>query len=675
MSTVMNTHDQVPHDQGAVFRRVLGALRRRAHVVGISGLVGVCVAFALTTILFPRYTAKAQVIFEPSKWANGAQPSTAGPIDDATVESQIAAITSEAHLRRVLERLVSQARAGNDGTGLSAEIVEAGYLDNLARRLKAFKELHSRVIGITYTSKNPELAAAVTNQAVEIYLAGVTERMRADRDTVLKSLNDRIPVVMRDLERAEGRVQDYRIAHGVPETNRGNTVDQLLADLNGELAVAKADLAGRQARLVREVQHPKEGIAGPTEALSGSGRASVLASTDPQAPHRYFTEGVADPSSKLATDSAALQTRVRLMEDRLAVLRDATAEGRKPELQLRQLQQEATAARQLYDGLVQRRNEVLEREVLPDVRVLSPASIPIEPSSPNPILLLLPSLVFACGVGGMLAVFMEQLDQGLRSEQDVKESLGVSCIGLIPKLPRRQRPLSHKHLKPSSSYAEAIKSVVASALRLSEDQWLPEVFLVTSSISGEGKTTLATSFAGYAAQLNRKVLLVDFSFKPPGNTGKVPALDEDADSGVSTVLNGQPVADLIRTIPDLNFDYLPLCRVAVDVVALIATGEVKTFLREIKADYDCVVIDGAPILSRTEVRLLASMVDKVIVAVKWGGRRQFAQNASGLLRAALGHEAFKSSVTAVLTQVDVKQHARYRRGDIGEVLYRLPRTA
>src|SRR5215211_546623 len=106
----MNTHDQVPQGQQGPFRHVVGALRRRWHIVFISGLVGVCVAFGLVAILFPRYTAKAQVIFVSSKWANAGQPSSAREMDDAAVESQIAAITSETHLRRVLESLVAQAR-------------------------------------------------------------------------------------------------------------------------------------------------------------------------------------------------------------------------------------------------------------------------------------------------------------------------------------------------------------------------------------------------------------------------------------------------------------------------------------------------------------------------------------------------------------------------------------
>ena len=85
------------------------------------------------------------------------------------------------------------------------------------------------------------------------------------------------------------------------------------------------------------------------------------------------------------------------------------------------------------------------------------------------------------------------------------------------------------------------------------------------------------------------------------------------------------------------------------------------------------VIDGAPLLSATEARLLASMVDKVLFAVKWGSTpREVAQNALELLRrSGFGEGDLQDAVAAVITQVDLKKHARYRYGDFSENLLHL----
>ena len=82
------------------------------------------------------------------------------------------------------------------------------------------------------------------------------------------------------------------------------------------------------------------------------------------------------------------------------------------------------------------------------------------------------------------------------------------------------------------------------------------------------------------------------------------------------------------------------------------------------------VIDSGPLLSATEARLLAPMVDKVLFAVKWGSTpREVAQNALELLRrSAFGGDDLRDAITAVITQVDLKRHARYRYGDFSENL-------
>jgi Mrp family chromosome partitioning ATPase len=186
-------------------------------------------------------------------------------------------------------------------------------------------------------------------------------------------------------------------------------------------------------------------------------------------------------------------------------------------------------------------------------------------------------------------------------------------------------------------------------------------------VPGEGKTTLAISFAVYAAQIHRRVLLIDLSFRHPSIARE---LGEPADNGFLHFLRGRPVAELIRAAPGLGFDYLGLSGDSEDPVATLAGEPVPKLLRELKGNYDCVVIDGAPLLSATEARLLASMVDNVLFAVKWGSTpREVAQNALELLRrSASGPKDRRETITAVITQIDLKKHARYRYGDFSENL-------
>jgi Mrp family chromosome partitioning ATPase len=123
----------------------------------------------------------------------------------------------------------------------------------------------------------------------------------------------------------------------------------------------------------------------------------------------------------------------------------------------------------------------------------------------------------------------------------------------------------------------------------------------------------------------------------------------------------------------LGLDYLALSRDSIDPVATLASERMPELLRQMKESYDCVVIDSASLLSATEVRLLASMVDNVLFAIKWGStRREVAQNALRLLRSSTAQDnGLRGMVSAVVTQVDLKRHARYWYGDACESLLRV----
>jgi Mrp family chromosome partitioning ATPase len=73
----------------------------------------------------------------------------------------------------------------------------------------------------------------------------------------------------------------------------------------------------------------------------------------------------------------------------------------------------------------------------------------------------------------------------------------------------------HQLIPQDARYTEAVRSVVAAALQLATSQGSPKTFLVTSSVPREGKTTLAISFAVFAARIQRRVLLIDLSLREP----------------------------------------------------------------------------------------------------------------------------------------------------------------
>jgi polysaccharide biosynthesis transport protein len=161
------------------------------------------------------------------------------------------------------------------------------------------------------------------------------------------------------------------------------------------------------------------------------------------------------------------------------------------------------------------------------------------------------------------------------------------------------------------------------------------------------------------------VLLIDLDLKHPSVQRE---LNGKTEQGILDLLLKNCVpAQVIQHIPELGLDYLPASRCYVAPLILLAGEEMRRLLHQLRDSYDCIIIDSSPVLGSTETRLLAAVADEILFIVKWGStRRELAQNALNLLRSNGFPTQQLQSVSAVIAQVDLKEHARYGFGDAGE---------
>ncbi len=727
-------------------------LRRRKRLVLSLTLAGTLLGCAGTLLLPDRYTAKAQIVFEPH-YATPAG-TTAAPIsqaaEDALIATQVTTLLSWGHLDRVRTGLANDpafaaaaaaaaARASATDTAVreairSAWSTVAGWFvgdtgglspaplaepgsgrafepaipdpEQFQRRLRAFQEAGSHVIAVLYTDRSPEVAALVANRTIDSFIESENEQKRAAITRELAWLGERVPALRAELERIEGAIQRYEAANGLADINPGVAMEQYGADLVRQLHNAEADLAARQARLayVNQLRAGKadSGMLGEylqsatlTDlyrqlTLQQQSESEVAAQVGPQHPRLRQIHGtLAELRGKIAseTDRAVrnLQTDAEVAAAAVATLRTRVAS---PHLsgsdgRLRDLKNDAAVKRELYGTLVQRQEQLSGQQNITraDVRLLSLASVPNRPSSPPAWLFVLPGAIVCLISSCMLAVLADRLDLRLRSARDIREALGLPCLAAVPLLQRVGHSRPHERLmaKPFGGYTEAIRSLVAS-LGLASSQDPPKTVLVTSSLPGEGKTTLAVSLATYMASLGRRVLLVDLDFR---HSSAQRELGRETGAGVlDLLLHERPASEVIQHLADLQLDYLPVSRRPADPFALFASNQMRQLLGVLRDRYDCVIVDGPPLLIITEARLLASMVDKVVMAVKWGStRRDTAQTALELLGGAdmptQLHVALASGTAstraaardridvagAVLTQVDTRRQGLGHYGE------------
>ena len=168
---------------------------------------------------------------------------------------------------------------------------------------------------------------------------------------------------------------------------------------------------------------------------------------------------------------------------------------------------------------------------------------------------------------------------------------------------------------PTSGVSEAYSAIVA-ALRFSTEAGMPKVLLVTSTKSGEGKSSTALALAQNFARREKSVLLVDADLRKPafkGVTDKV---------GLSKLLTTEDsVRSHVLETQHANLKLLPSGPVPPNPADLLSTGRMRKILAEAEELVDVVVVDGPPTLGLADAPLLASVAGNVLFVVESGSTR------------------------------------------------------
>jgi polysaccharide biosynthesis transport protein len=588
-------------------RQVIGILRRRYRLIlAISG-VGTVLATVIGLLIPPKYTATAQLVVELP--ANAHTEVTAGvSLMDESIDTHVTLVGSREHLRRVLESL-SQEPPGT--TRVSAAPQTPATASGAATAAAANGSANSMA------SENGLLEQIPRNLMVWV---GELQRMRRARVLSLEQVERNTKV----LQERRSRVISIAFTSTNPEKAAAfaNRIGQLYVD--DLLAQKRAYAASEMARL---------------------------------------EERIAKTKSEMDRSRFTVQAAIQQGNDDE---RSAGAESANADKQLRELALRARTSAQLYIHLVQRLKDMRDNQenIIPDVELHSSASVPHRPSSHNPLLFIVPAFfIFVMGAS-WLAIVLEQMDRTFRSQREISDALGLPCIALVPRISRdwREHPKHHLLSEPFSAYAEAIRSVAAS-LQIGTPGGSHEVVLISSSIPSEGKTTLAVSLAVFVGLLGRRVLLIDLGFRRASMIGGLP-------DAALAVQQNQAFGQFVQQVSDLGIDYLRVPRSQVDPTALLCREQIPHLISQSRENYDCVIIDGPPLLGTSESQRFALMVDRLLFAVKWGSTRRDVADSALRMVGDVGclDKGLRDLPIAILTQVDLKAHAQYRFGDIGECL-------
>lgn len=253
-------------------------------------------------------------------------------------------------------------------------------------------------------------------------------------------------------------------------------------------------------------------------------------------------------------------------------------------------------------------------------QIIRPAEVPDGPFEPTTIRNVVLALVVGLILGVGAAFLVEYLDTTLRNPDDLEAATGgLPTLATVPELASWKAP-STTHIisveDPNSVYAESYRGLRTSVQFLGIDRTISAVAL-TSPGPGEGKTTTATNLAVVAARAGQRVVLVDCDLRKP-RVHEFFGLPNDV--GFTTVLLGETSLDVAahRPVDEPGLVVIPSGPVPPDPSELLAGKRARSLLSSLAAQADLVIIDSPPVLAVTDPRILAGIVDGMILVASVG---------------------------------------------------------
>jgi receptor protein-tyrosine kinase len=245
---------------------------------------------------------------------------------------------------------------------------------------------------------------------------------------------------------------------------------------------------------------------------------------------------------------------------------------------------------------------------------LAEAEPPAAPSSPDHRKDMLVGLAAALVLAAAVAFVREQLDDSVRSKEELERQSGLPVLGIVPRVASwRDADVSHleTRLHPRSAASEAYRTLLTSLDFLAIEQ--PRRLLqITSASPGEGKTTTAANLAVAFADAGRRTLIVCCDLRRPRLHR---FFDVSDSSGFTSVLLGtHDLDEAIVSAPDTpGLHVLAAGPRPANPAELLRGARAHELIRRMRSDFDIVIIDSPPVLPVADALVLAGEVDATLV--------------------------------------------------------------
>lgn len=247
--------------------------------------------------------------------------------------------------------------------------------------------------------------------------------------------------------------------------------------------------------------------------------------------------------------------------------------------------------------------------------IVDAASLPTSPVSPQPLRNIGLAIVLGLLLGVGLAVVGELLDTSVKGPDDIAEISDSPVLGgILFDSDAPKHPLL-TDLSPYSPRAEAFR-ILRTNLQFVDVDQNKKVFVITSSVPGEGKTSTASNIALALQTAGQRTLLIDGDLRRP-QLSKLFGLEGSV--GLTSILLGRiDLEEAVQEHRESGLSVLTSGTLPPNPAELLQSKAMRLLLEQVRVHYDVIVIDAPPLLPVTDAALLAAEADGAVVVVRQG---------------------------------------------------------
>lgn len=484
-------------------------------------------------------------------------------------------------------------------------------VDEFMSRLQlSFVTEGSTVLALSLVSETPQRDCEFLDKLAEIYLLQNLEQKNEVAENSIRFINEQLDLLQASLQVSEGAMTDFR------QENKFVDVNSYAGQLMGRISEYEQQQMSLRLRetyfdyLINYIHQniEKDAVIAPTSMGVNEPMLMTLVQqlndlriqrgelTEKNVYYAKFTkdienvktaieEVVGSMRASLAIEKEDLQNRYREVEMAIKTLPEK-------ELQMVEIERNYRIDDNYYTFFLQKRAEaeIQKASNTPDNSIMDKARTTAIMNAKAKSKTTTTYLIIGFLIPLLLIILSELLNNKIRSPKDVLRLKLFRMIGTL-RHAKSQNPTLVR-TSPRSSYAEMLRAI-RTRLEFLLKRKDKMVICVTSTESGDGKTFLSTNLAALYSMTGKKTLLIDLDLRKPNIHTK---LGVENGSGMSNYLIGDcELEDILVSNLPFGFDLMRAGTIPPNPGELVHSDKLAELIRDMREQYDYIVIDTSPI--------------------------------------------------------------------------------